>query len=102
MVTVDIKDESGNTVYTEQGTLQAGTGTFSWDGKDNAGNTEPPGTYSISMQAVTAEGKQINVSTETTGVVTGVDFTGSEPVLLVGKSRLNLSGVTSVVQTPAS
>ena len=99
-VTVNIKDANGNTVYTEQGTMQAGSGTFTWDGKDNQGNTQPAGTYSISMQAVTAEGKSINVSTETTGTVTGVDFTGSEPVLLVGNTRLNLSGVTSV-RTPS-
>jgi len=95
-VTVNIKDENGNTVYSEQGSMKAGTGTFTWDGKDNQGNVKPDGTYTISMQAVTAEGKTINVSTETTGTVTGVDFTGSEPVLLVGKARLNLSGVTSV------
>lgn len=95
-VTVNIKDENGNTVYSEQGSMKAGTGTFTWDGKDNQGNTKPDGTYTISMQAVTADGKTINVSTETTGTVTGVDFTGSEPVLLVGKARLNLSGVTSV------
>ena len=99
-VTVNIKDANGNTVYTEQGTMQAGSGTFTWDGKDNQGNTKPAGTYSISMQAVTAEGKSINVSTETTGTVTGVDFTGTEPVLLVGNSRLNISGVTSV-RTPS-
>ena len=99
-VTVDIKDDNGNTVYTEQGAMQAGSGTFTWDGKDNQGNTQPAGTYSISMQAVTGEGKSINVSTETTGTVTGVDFTGSEPVLLVGNTRLNLSGVTSV-RTPS-
>ncbi len=97
-VTVNIKDASGNTVYTEKGNMQAGSGQFTWDGTDNQGNTQPPGTYSISMQAVDPEGKSINVSTQTTGVVTGVDFTGSEPVLLVGSSRLNLSGVTSVVQ----
>ncbi|HVX58048.1 MAG: flagellar hook assembly protein FlgD [Devosia sp.] len=96
VVTVNIKDENGNTVYSEQGAMQAGSGTFTWDGKDNQGNVRPDGTYSISMQAVTPEGKTINVSTETTGTVTGVDFTGSEPVLLVGKARLNLSGVTSV------
>jgi len=54
------------------------------------------------MQVVTGEGKTINVSTETTGIVTGVDFTGTEPVLLVGNSRLNLSGVTSVRTTTAS
>ena len=100
MVTVNIKDANGNTVYTEQGNMQAGSGTFTWDGKDNAGNSQPAGTYSISMQAVTPEGKSINVSTETTGTVTGVDFTGSEPVLLVGNTRLNLSGVTSV-RTPS-
>src|SRR6478672_6757498 len=99
-VTVNIKDANGNTVYTEQGAMQAGSGTFTWDGKDNQGNTKPAGTYTISMQAVTGEGKTINVSTETTGTVTGVDFTGSEPVLPVGNTRLNLSGVTSV-RTPS-
>jgi flagellar basal-body rod modification protein FlgD len=98
-VTVSIKDANGNTVYTEKGAMQGGSGQFSWDGTDNQGNIKPAGTYSISMQAVDAEGKTINVSTETTGVVSGVDFTGSEPVLLVGTSRLNLSGVTSVKQT---
>jgi flagellar basal-body rod modification protein FlgD len=99
-VTVNIKDADGNTVYTEQGQMQAGSGTFSWDGTDNQGNTKPPGTYSISMQAVDAEGKSINVSTQTSGVVTGVDFTGTEPVLLVGTTRINLSGVTAV-KTPS-
>ena len=95
-VTVNIKDASGNTVYTKQAKMQPGSGAFTWDGTDSQGNTKPPGTYSISMQAVDAEGKSINVSTETTGAVTGVDFTGTEPVLLVGTTRLNLSGVTSV------
>ena len=97
-VTVNIKDANGNTVYTEQGAMQAGSGTFTWDGKDNQGNVQSPGTYSISMQAVSPEGKSVNISTQSTGVVTGVDFTGTEPVLLVGNSRLNLSGVLSVVQ----
>jgi flagellar basal-body rod modification protein FlgD len=51
------------------------------------------------MSGVNAEGKTVPISTETTGVVTGVDFTGTEPVLLVGAARLNLSGVTSVKAT---
>jgi len=101
-VTVNIKDANGNTVYTESGDMQAGSGVFTWDGKDNQGNVQSPGTYSISMQAVTPEGKSTNVTTQTTGVVTGVDFTGTEPVLLVGNSRLNLSGVLSVVTPSAS
>ena len=99
-VTVNIKDANGNTVYTEQGQMQAGGGTFTWDGTDNQGNTKPNGTYTSSMQAVDAENKSVNVSTQTTGVVTGVDFTGTEPVLLIGTTRVNLSGVTAV-QTPS-
>src|SRR4051812_47396809 len=50
-VTVNIKDADGNTVYTEKGNMQAGAGTFTWDGTDNQGNIKSPGTYSISMQA---------------------------------------------------
>ena len=98
-VSVTIKDADGNTVYTETGQLQSGAGQFTWDGKDTQGNTMPEGTYSITMQGTTAEGKSVNISTETTGVVTGVDFTGSEPVLLIGEARINLSGVTSVRET---
>src|ERR1700712_2985575 len=30
-VTVSIKDANGNNVYSEKGTMQAGTGTFTWD-----------------------------------------------------------------------
>jgi len=101
-VNVDIKDANGSVVYSEQGKMQGGSGTFTWDGKDSSGNAEPAGTYSIQMTAVDASGKNIAVSTQTTGVVTGVDFTGSEPVLLIGGARVNLSGVTSVSTTTAA
>ena len=101
-VSVDIKDANGNVVYSEQGQMQGGGGTFTWDGKDSTGNAEPNGTYSIQMTAVDSSGKNVSVSTQTTGVVTGVDFTGSEPVLLIGGARVNLSGVTAVSQTSSS
>ncbi|RYE09823.1 MAG: flagellar hook assembly protein FlgD [Hyphomicrobiales bacterium] len=102
---LSIKDANGNTVYTEQGALQAGAGTFEWNGKTNTGGTAPPGTYTISMTGTNAEGKNVPISTEFSGVVTGVDFTGTEPVLLIGTTRVNLSGITSirsVSQTPAT
>jgi flagellar basal-body rod modification protein FlgD len=95
-VMVSIKDANGNTVYTESGPLQAGQGEFNWDGTTSTGARAPAGSYSISMVGINTEGKTVPISTEVTGVVTGVDFTGSEPVLMVGSARLNLSGVTSV------
>jgi flagellar basal-body rod modification protein FlgD len=99
-VNVTIKDASGNVVYTEVGDLQAGRGTFEWNGKLQNGMQAPEGTYTIQMSGTNIEGKNVPISTEFTGVVTGVDFTGSEPVLLIGTTRVNLSGVTSISTTP--
>jgi flagellar basal-body rod modification protein FlgD len=96
---VTIKDAKGNTVYTETGELQAGAGQFTWDGRTSTGAVAPAGTYTITMQGTNAEGKNVPISTAFSGVVTGVDFTGTEPVLLIGGSRVNLSTVTAVNQT---
>ena len=101
-VDVTIKDANGNVVYTENGALQAGAGTFQWNGKTSTGSTAPDGTYSITMTGVNVEGKNVPISTEFTGVVTGIDFTGTEPVLLIGSTRVNLSGVTTIAMTPGS
>jgi flagellar basal-body rod modification protein FlgD len=100
--TVTIKDKDGNVVYTEQGELQAGVGKFTWDGKTSTGGKAPDGTYSISITGTNAEGKTVPITTEFTGVVTGVDFTGSEPVLLIGTTRVNLSGVKAITMTPTT
>jgi flagellar basal-body rod modification protein FlgD len=95
-VNVTIKDASGNQVYTESGSLAAGNGQFNWDGTETDGSTAPDGTYSISIDAKNSDGAFVAASTETTGVVTGVDLTGTEPSLIVGSSNIKLSDVTSV------
>lgn len=98
-VAVTIKDAKGNVVFTEQGKLQAGEGVFRWDGKGSDGTKKPDGPYTITMEGRDADGGMVPISTQTTGLVTGVDFTGSEPVLLVGDARLTLSSITSVRAT---
>ena len=101
-VTVTIKDANGNQVYSESGSLGAGPGQFNWDGIGSDGSTEPNGSYSISIDAKTAQGAYVAASTETTGVVTGVDLTGSEPSLRVGSTNVKLSAVTSVTSGSGS
>jgi len=99
-VNVTIKDASGNQVYTETGSLAAGAGQFNWDGVGTDGTTKPNGTYTITIDAKNAQGAYVAASTETTGTVTGVDLSGTEPSLIVGTSTVKLSDVTSV-RTPS-
>jgi len=95
-VTVTIKDANGNQVYTETGSLGAGQGQFNWDGTETDGSTAPAGTYSISINAKDSSGQYVAASTETTGTVTAVDLTGTEPSLTIGSQTVKLSDVTSV------
>jgi flagellar basal-body rod modification protein FlgD len=95
-VTVEVKDADGNVVFTKEGDVKQGESVFTWDGVGSDGRDRPDGTYSISIEGRDKDGKLINVATQMTGEVTGVDFSGSEPVLLVGTARVNLSSVASV------
>lgn len=95
-ISVTVRDASGNVVYTKQGSVGQGESVFNWDGIGNDGSKKPDGSYSITIEGRDDEGNLVDVLTEMTGEVTGVDFTGTEPVLLVGNARVNLSSVLSV------
>ena len=95
-ITATVRDASGNTVFTKTGTVQKGESVFNWDGVGTDGKQKPDGTYSVQVEARDADGNLISVATEMTGEVTGIDFSGSEPVLIVGGARVNLSSVQSV------
>ncbi|WP_421758970.1 flagellar hook assembly protein FlgD [Devosia sp.] len=95
-VTVTVKDAKGNSVFTKQGSVKSGESVFNWDGLGSDGTQKPDGSYTISVQARDSDGKLIDVATEMTGEVTGIDLTGSEPVLIIGTARVNLSSVLSV------
>jgi len=95
-ISVTVKDASGNVVFTKQGSVGQGESVFNWDGIGDDGKKKPDGSYSITIEGRDEEGKLVDVLTEMTGEVTGVDLTGSEPVLLVGNARVNMSSVLSV------
>lgn len=96
-ITATVKDAKGNVVYTKVGSIEKGESIFTWDGIGNDGQKKLDGTYSVTIEARDAvTGKLVGVATEMTGEVTGVDFSGSEPVLMVGSARVNLSAILSV------
>lgn len=94
--TVTIKDSAGTVVYTETGSLNAGPGNFMWDGMGTDGNKKPDGVYTIEIKGTNLAGNTVKVSTSSVGIVTAVDFSGSEPMLTVGKNKVALSDVTDI------
>ena len=98
---ITIKDSKGQIVYNQTGPLEAGPGTFRWDGKTSDNNIAPNGTYTIEIKGTNLSGNNIDVSTSSVGVVTGVDFTGDVPILTVGNRKVAITDVTDV-RVPSS
>jgi flagellar basal-body rod modification protein FlgD len=101
-ITATVRDANGNVVYTKQGSVKQGESVFTWDGIGSDGRKRADGSYSVTIEAHDSDGKLVNVATEMTGEVTGIDFSGTEPVLMVGTARVNLSSVLSVRQKTAA
>ncbi len=101
-ITATVRDKDGNVVFMKTGKVAQGESVFKWDGIGSDGRTKPNGSYSVTIEGRDADGKLVNVATQMTGEVTGVDFSGSEPVLVVGGARVNLSSVLTVRQKTAA
>jgi len=82
-VSLDVKDASGNTVFTASGDTTAGQHNFSWNGTTSSGTTETSGDYTLQVTATDAGGNAVTTTTSLTGQVTGVDSTGTTTQLLV-------------------
>lgn len=93
---VTIRNSQGAEVFSETIDLSAGKGTYTWDGHTASGVDAPDGSYSISFAAKDADDNSVSVSTQSSGIVDGVDMTGSEPALRIGDILIPLSSVNSV------
>jgi flagellar basal-body rod modification protein FlgD len=96
-VTVSVVDSGGNKVRTlKMGAQPAGTIGITWDGNDDGGHRLPPGSYAVSVSATDAAGKNVDVSLQGNGVITGVLFDNGVPRLKVNGSLVQMSAVTSI------
>ncbi|HRF08996.1 MAG TPA: flagellar hook capping FlgD N-terminal domain-containing protein [Xanthobacteraceae bacterium] len=94
--TINVSDSTGNVVFTQETTLEAGTYAYNWDGKLANGQTAPEGQYTIKINAKDASGQGVTVSTQFSGVVDAVDLSGSEPLLMIGTALLTLDKIKTV------
>ncbi len=95
-VTYVIKDANGDEVFSSSGYLDAGDGSFTWDGTTSDGSTAAPGNYKLTVTARDAAENPIPVNVSVRGIVDGVDMSGDIPVLLVNGARFNVDDVTEI------
>lgn len=93
---ITIRNAAGTIVFSDEGSLDAGTTNYTWDGTTNDAGAAPDGLYSITVEARDAAGDLVDVSTEISGQVTGVDFKTFPSALLVGETRVPITSLTAV------
>ena len=91
-----VTDSRGRVVYAAPGETGNGAHEFTWNGKDSAGNQLPDGYYALNVRALLANGNPVASSVKSSGVVTEVDLSGSEPLLMIGPMTVPLSFATLV------
>ena len=94
---VEVRNNLGAVIFSEDADLSYGRNTYSWDGRTTAGSTAPDGEYTISIARYDANNRPtVPVATEISGTVDGIEFTSSGAVLKIGGVYVSASSVLSV------
>ncbi len=96
---ITIRNAQGAVMLTETIDITSGSSTYAWDGHTASGVDAPSGSYSISISAKNASGSAVSVDTQMSGIVDGIDLSGTEPILTVGGALVPLSSIHSVSTT---
>ncbi|GAB6035630.1 hypothetical protein JCM15519_01890 [Fundidesulfovibrio butyratiphilus] len=93
-----VYDSDGSLVNTiDLGAKKSGDYTFKWDGTDSDGNAVADGTYSLALVSTDSSGNESTVSTQVSGLVTGMSVEDSAIKLTLEDGReVNLADVQTV------
>lgn len=97
-VSINIQNETGQTVYTGDFTMNAGQQNFTWDGKDSTGYQWPVGNYKMVVSGKGASGHSVGIATEVDGAVDFADLTKTPPVLSVSGQDDTIDKIKRVVR----
>src|SRR5690606_26111207 len=81
--------------------LKKGLNVVDWDGRLENGTHANVGDYNVMIAAKSGSGQKLHAETRFEGTVTGINFTGQGPVLLVGKQTVKMSDIKGIVDKKA-
>lgn len=96
-VILEVLDANGRSVFVGQPTgSKVGDNSFTWDGKNGAGVTQPNGVYTLRVTAVDTAKQAIEAITYIEGVVQSVEQTDGETLINVGGATMPWTNVNSI------
>ena len=95
-VTVTVSDSKGNVVFTSDGTKVEGRNQLLWNGSTTSGKQAPDGVYTFKVTATDVNGKAMDATTHTTGIVTAVESENGINSLSFGHFSIPLDSVQTV------
>ncbi len=96
---VNIFNEDGNLVLSQEVSSSPDNTEFIWDGKDENGISQPIGTYEIRVDALDGANNSLTTTTVITGKVNGIETQNGSTFLLVGERAVSLGSVIKVNET---
>jgi flagellar basal-body rod modification protein FlgD len=95
---ITIKNDRGQVLLEQEGNTGAGLHNINWNGLDADGDQQPDGVYSASVTGFDNNDAPVTTKVFTSGLVSSVDSSGSEPVLVIGGVKISLRDVLTVTQ----
>lgn len=92
-ITLTVQTEAGATVYETFGESGIGIQEFNWDGYNNAGELQEPGTYQLVIEATDGDGEAVEIPIAVRESVTAIETTGTEPLFTVGPHTASQSDI---------
>ncbi|MFT3976489.1 MAG: flagellar hook assembly protein FlgD [Sphingomonas bacterium] len=95
-LTATITDANGRLVDTRTLSGGAASGSMIWDGETSAGRQMAPGSYSLSLKALDANGNDVPVTVNGTGRVNDVQLANGAVMVTVNGAQFPLTDLTRI------
>jgi len=99
---ITITAANGQTAFSGNFSMNAGSTGFVWDGKGNDGSTWPAGAYKLTATAKDSSGNDVAIATEVQGVVDSVDLTATPALLSINGQNYTTSQIKRVMRADVS